>query len=62
MRHSIMGEREEIDKERAESGMSGLSSEAGHAQKIMLGHGLMRGVCDAPSALLRNQVLTDCAE
>src|SRR5580693_918317 len=46
MRHSIIGERDGIDKERAEIGMRGLWVGC-RAQKIMLGHGLLRRVCGA---------------
>jgi len=63
MRHSIMGERKEIDKERAEIGVSGLSSGACRAQKVMLGHGppamcVRRGV----PRYLGITVLANCAE
>jgi len=63
MRHSIMGERKEIDKERAEIGVSGLWSGAAVPRKLCSGTALLRRVCDA--ALLRYfgiTALANCAE
>jgi hypothetical protein len=46
MRHSIIGEREGIDKERAEIGMRGLWSGAAVPENYAR-HGLLRRVCEA---------------
>jgi hypothetical protein len=46
MRHSIIGERDEIDKERAEIGMRGLLSGAAVPRKFPRAR-LLRRVCDA---------------
>jgi hypothetical protein len=62
MRHSIMGERDGIDKERAEIGMSGLWSGGCRAQRIVLGHGRRARVCDAARRYCGIRMLADCAE
>ena len=62
MRHSIMGEREGIDKERAEIEHEWLVAWGCRAQKIMFGHGLLRWVRDAGFRGVSEEVLADCAE
>lgn len=57
-----MGEREGIDKERAEIGHEWLVEWGCRAQKIMFGHGLLRRCATRVSAVFRKQVLAHSAE
>jgi len=62
MRHSIIGERDEIDKERPEIGNARPLEWGCRAQKICSGTASCDECATRGSALFRKQVLSDCAE
>jgi hypothetical protein len=62
MRHSIIGERDGIDKERAEIGMRGLWSGAAVPENYARARPPATSVRGGVARLFRKQVLADCAE